>query len=232
MITDSFEVAYILHRRTYRESSLLIDFFSMKSGRFTAIARGAQRPKSPLRACLQLFQPLMISYYGHGEIVTLKQAEIQETFPPIAPHRLAWGFYINELLFRLIERYETYPLIFEEYDQLIKKMAHHMIEEIDLRYFEKKLLDELGYGLQLTHDIEQNTLIKADNYYQFNLQQGPSKTALFKENSNTFLGQYLLDLHYQTIGSDDSLLAAKRLLRMAIQQLLDKRPLKSRELII
>ncbi|MEE3169526.1 MAG: DNA repair protein RecO, partial [Pseudomonadota bacterium] len=73
----SQEPAYVLHRRPWRETSLLVDVFTLNHGRMTVIARGASSAKSPLKAQLQPFQPLMLDWTGRGDLKTLTQVDVR-----------------------------------------------------------------------------------------------------------------------------------------------------------
>ena len=86
------ERAFVLHRREYSESSLLVDFFTEHHGRLTLLAKGARRGKSPLKAVLQPFTPLLLRWAGKGELKTLTKAEAISMTLPMAPMALYSGF--------------------------------------------------------------------------------------------------------------------------------------------
>src|SRR5258706_14611703 len=92
---------YVLHSYPYRESSLILQVWTEKHGRLGMVAKGARRPKSPSRAVLVAFQPLSLSWFGRGELRTLKSAEPAVRAPPLHGHSLLQPFYLNELLFKL-----------------------------------------------------------------------------------------------------------------------------------
>ena len=137
--------AFILHRRPYRNTSLLLEAFSQEQGRLGLVARGVVAPKSRLKGLLQPFTPLLLSWTGVGELATLTTAE--ETALPIAlpPNRGLAGLYVNELLVRLLPRLDPLPSLFVAYETLLAELATAPGEEPPLRRFEKRLLEELGY---------------------------------------------------------------------------------------
>ena len=227
----ALQPAFILHRRAYRDTSLLIEFFTLNNGRISTIAKGAKRSKSSLRSSLQSFQPLLITCRGKRELQTLTQVELQSPFANIHGGYLAWAFYTNELLFRLLERQEPYPQLFNHYTQLLRNLAENTITEQSLRLFECDLLTELGYGLQLHHDTNHQAL-DANSYYLVIPQQAPQRTNAALVNKRIYRGSSLLALRARNLTQQPALADAKRLLRDALQHLLGDKPLKSRELLI
>ena len=103
------EPAYVLHRRPWRETSLMVDLFALNHGRMTVIARGANSAKSPLKAQLQPFQPLVVDWAGRGDLKTLTQVDVR-TGPTITRTvSLYSGLYLNELLQRVLPAADPHP---------------------------------------------------------------------------------------------------------------------------
>lgn len=227
----TLQPAFVLHRRPYRDTSLLIEFFTLNNGRINTIAKGAKRSKSPLRSSLQSFQPLLIACRGKRELQTLTQVELQSPFANINGTYLAWAFYTNELLFRLLAKQDPYPKLFNHYTQLLRNLAENIVTEKHLRLFEYDLLTELGYGLQLHHDTNQQAL-DMHSYYHVIPQQSPQKTNITATNAQIYPGSSLLALQSRKLTQQHVLADIKRLLRQALQNLLGDKPLKSRELLI
>ena len=145
---------YILHQYAYRDSSRIIEAFTAEHGRLTLFARGASAAKSSLRGLLQPFQRLLFSWSGRGEACTLVAAEIDGVHTMLGKDRLMSGFYLNELLLKLMERWDPHPDVFFSYASCIEALCAGAGEEAALRRFEKRLLNDLGYGLQLTRTEE------------------------------------------------------------------------------
>lgn len=145
----TLEKAFVLHTRPYRDTSLLVDFFTLDAGRVTAVARGARGPKSRLKGLLQPFVPLLINWYGKTELVTLGGADANGASITLNGDVLISGMYLNELLMRLLTRFDPLPHLFEQYNRTIIALSQKQLPELCLRLFELNLLNELGYGLRL-----------------------------------------------------------------------------------
>lgn len=232
--TDSLHPAFVLHTRPYRDSSLLIELFTKDSGRLTAIAKGGRRPASPLKNALQLFQPVFVAWVGKHELVTLTHAEMAEFLPMLTGERCWCGMYLNELLMYLIERHDPYPQLFQLYYQTMIALMENKSVERALRYFEKSLLAEIGYGLELRYDLGGHP-IEDDSFYQFVGEKG---AFLFQKivtgspvrHENCYQGKNLLALYKDDLNDEASLKTAKYVLRQALTPLLGHRTLKSREM--
>ncbi len=221
--------AYVLHQYAYRDTSRIVEVFCCDQGRLTLFARGAGGPKSTLRGVLRPFQRMLVSWSGKGEACQLVAAEIDGPVTTLAAHRLMSGFYLNELLLRLTQRCDPNPEIFRCYASCVEALCAGDEEEPTLRRFEKDLLNELGYGLELAR-TEEGTPVAADRYYRFAAQSCPQLCVA--EAPGAVYGRSLADLKTGSFGDARSLRDAKRVLRAAIDACLDGRPLKSREVAL
>jgi len=225
--------AYVLHHRAFRDTSQTLDIITPDYGRLTLMSRGSRSIKSRLKSILQPFRPLLIGWTGKGEMPTLTQveAQISKTFL-LSGKSLPSAFYINELLIKLMHKHDVNESIFQLYASVLQLLAEqHEVEPI-LRLFEKKLLEALGFGLNLNIDTQTNEPILAEIEYAYYLEHGPVKLTLV--NDENFLlklsGKSLLDLERNTLDSVQSLKDAKRLMRMVLNYYLEGKPIKSREL--
>jgi DNA repair protein RecO (recombination protein O) len=221
--------AYVLHQYAYRDTSRIVEVFTSEHGRLTLFARGANGPKSMLKGVLRPFQRLLVSWSGSSEACQLVTAETDGLMTHLAPERLMSGFYLNELLLKLTERRDPHPEIFFSYASCVQALCAGEVEEPTLRRFEKRLLNELGYGLELAR-TDDGALVEQNKYYRFALQSGPQPCVA--EAPGAVYGQSLADLEAERFGDARSLRDAKRLLRSAIDACLDGRPLKSREVML
>ena len=221
--------AYVLHQYAYRDTSRIVEAFSAEHGRLSLFARGAASPKSPLRAVLRPFQRLLVSWSGRSEACQLVTAEIDGIATSLPSGRLMSGFYLNELLLKLTVRADPHPDIFTAYAEAIRALSHGEDEESALRRFEKRLLDDLGYGLELARTAEGEP-IDAARYYRFKAESGPQ--ACVAEAPGAVYGRSLADLEAEEFADPRSLRDAKRMLRAAIDVCLEGKPLKSRELLV
>lgn len=223
----ALEPAFLLHRRPYRNTSLLLEAFTREHGRVGLVARGAQR--SRLRSLLQPFAPLLLSWSGRGELATLSGAEEAGPHLPPPPGRLLSAWYINELLLRLLARSDPHPGLFEPYRQVLAALAGGADEQRSLRVFEKRLLAELGYGLLLDADALTGAPIDPGAEYRYLPERGPVRREA-GQGGVAVSGRALLALGREQWDAPELLAEAKRVTRAAIDAQLDGRPLKTREL--
>jgi len=242
--SSDFQHAYILHTRPYRETSLLVDLLTEQDGRVSAVARGAKRKKSLSKATFQPFVLLAINWFGSSELVTLKQTEVIDSSIRLTGKALLSAFYINELLCKLLHRFDAAQAVFSAYQQVIHQLANlenDSATEAVLRYFEKALLDALGYGLHLT-ELPDGAKVLADQYYFYGLdgyfsvygghcpQTGESSSLSL--GPRVFKGSELLGIAQDAFYDKPILQAAKRLMRFAFALLLGEKSLNSRELFV
>ena len=143
-ITD--EPAYVLHRYDWSESSLILEVFTRTYGRVALIARGAKKPSSNFRPILLPLQPLHVAFGGDAEIRTLKSAEWQGGHVMPTGDALLSGYYLNELLMRLLARDDPHPVLFDAYAATVQLLANQRIDtlQVALRAFELRLLRDIG----------------------------------------------------------------------------------------
>ncbi|MDP9084160.1 MAG: DNA repair protein RecO [Pseudomonadota bacterium] len=221
--------AYVLHQYAYRDTSRIVEIFTGDYGRMTLFARGANGPKSTLRGVLRPFQQLLVSWAGRGEACQLVTAEYDGPVTNLPKQCIMSGFYLNELLLKLTQRCDPHPEIFFSYASCVQALCEGEGEEPALRRFEKRLLNDLGYGLELAQTNEGLPVNPAE-YYRFALQSGPQPCGA--EAPGAVHGQSLADLQAESFGDPRSLRDAKRLLRAALDVCLDGRALKSREVML
>ena len=222
------EPAYILHQRPYRETSLLLDVFTCNHGRIGLVARGAKRQKTGQAVLLQPFRPLSLDYSIRGELGNLHQVEAAGTVAQMTGDSMLAGFYINELVVRLLHRDDPHTELFAAYETVLRKL--HEDQQQALRYFEMDLLEAIGFGPVLDHDVISGEPLVADNMYQYVSERGPSAVESVPGEHVSVHGQTLLELANRSLGSATSLKEAKYLLRQEISCHLGGRPLASREL--
>jgi DNA repair protein RecO (recombination protein O) len=227
--------AYVLHQYPYRDTSRIVEAFTREHGRLTLFARGAAGPKSVLRPVLRPFQRLLVSWTGRSEACQLVTAEIEGSALQFPAEYLMSGFYLNELLLKLTMRCDPHPEIFDAYAQAVQAFCGREGEapdresgEANLRRFEKRLLLELGYGLELAR-TDDGRPIEPDRYYRFQPERGAHLCVA--EAPGAVYGRSLADLEADEFGDARSLRDAKRVLRAAIDACLDGRALKSREVM-
>ncbi|MDH3589613.1 MAG: DNA repair protein RecO [Gammaproteobacteria bacterium] len=223
----NLQPAFLLHQSPYRDSSRLLDVFSRDHGRIGLVARGARRPKARLRAVLQPFQPLLLSWSARTDLGTLTGAEIVLGMPQLPSNRIYSAYYMNELLLRLTRRHVAHPGLFDHYADALRDLGGECTESRALRLFEKRLLDELGYGLDLRHTVD-GAAVREDGNYEYRLEQGVIQADPMHGAAQVYCGRSLLALASETLEEDLAVRDARRLLSAALDQHLGPRPLEVR----
>lgn len=223
------QAAFVLHCHAYRETSLIVEAFSRDFGRVALLARGARRPRSALRGLLMGFQPLELAWAGKGEVLTLMKAEWQGGIPLLAGQSLYCAYYLNELLLKLLPREDAHPALFDGYRRMLESLGASagQVDEADLRLFEKLLLQELGYGLNLSHDRDGEP-IEAGLHYHYRIEEGAVR--LPAAGRESVLGKTLLDLDSGTLGDARSRQEAKQLMRLLLSHYLSGAELETRKI--
>ncbi len=222
--------AFVIHQRPFRETSLLLDVFSSRQGRVGIVAKGAHRPRSAWRGVLQPFQSVLLAFAGRGEIYTLTHAERAGFTPPLPGARILSGFYVNELLTRLLARGDPHPRLYEAYVEVLTGLAGPIGDEPILRIFEKRLLAEIGYGLVLDRDSDSGAAIEGDRDYYYQYDKGPWRTPPADVATARISGAALLALSREAFCGGEQLRETKALMRFVLGAYLGGRPLASREL--
>ncbi len=230
MIRSTLQPAYVLHQRVYRETSLLLEIFSLEHGRLGLVARGARRGKSGWRALLQPFRPLLLSWSGRGELYSLVGAEPAEPAPQLQGRALLSGFYLNELLMRLLHRNDPHPELYGAYGAALISLGDTSQTEQVLRIFEKRLLQAIGYGLILDTDVATGAPVSPGRRYVYLVEHGPSSEAPAGQAGVLLDGETLVALEREILDSPEVLVQAKALMRYVLAAYLGDKPLASREL--
>ncbi|TAM09442.1 MAG: DNA repair protein RecO [Nevskiaceae bacterium] len=216
----TLEPAWLLARRPYRETSALLELLTAEHGRVGLVARGASGARSKLRGMLQMFQPLLVSWTASGDLGTLTGVESAGRGMELAGERVFFGWYVNELLLRLLERHAPQPEVHAAYGTVVAALAGEGAETA-LRRFEVTLLEALGYGLPLEGVFDPSAR------YRWDPEQGVQPGGGGREVS----GAALLALRSGQFEAPDTRREVQALLRTAIDRRLDGRELKARRLL-
>lgn len=224
------EPAYVLHRRPWRETSLMVDIFTLNSGRMSVIARGANTAKSPLKAQLQPFQPLMLDWTGRGDLKTLTQTDIRPGPELKRTLSLYSGLYVNELLQRTLPMADPNPRLFAAYIDLLNELADVQDVEPVLRRFEKAFAGELGYSFDWDITTDTGEQVADEELYCYDPEQGIVAQASDRVRLRDLSGSTLNALAAGDLTTPDCRRTAKRVTRVLVDYLLQGRPLNSRRL--
>ena len=226
----NLQPAYVLHSRAYRDTSALLEIFALDYGRVSLVARGVKGTKARYKGLLQPFVPLLMSWQGKGELMTLRMAEPHGIAHNLMGNTLLCGLYLNELLVKLLHRYDAHPELFLSYQQTLIALQEKDQQQIVLRLFEKNLLTELGYALQLEYEAITHQPIDVERFYFFNPTQGLLPCLNPNQQPNVFQGENLLAIHNNNFAHSAYMRDAKRLIRIALNHLLEGKTIRSREL--
>ena len=226
------EPGFILHTIPYRETSLLVDIFTLNHGRLRCVAKGFRKPnKKGIAKTLFPYSEHHFQWQGRGELKTLTQADPIQAPVFLKQESLFVGLYINELLYKLLHQNDPHQSLYEFYSQLMTQLPTSEILQPVLRRFEMLLLEELGYGLVLDAEAETGQAVSAESLYYYIPDQGlkliQDQTA---DNLHAFSGADIMALCQGQLEQQSVLRAAKKLTRQVIDFYLDGKELNSREL--
>lgn len=219
---------YVLHNYPFKETSLVVELFSREFGRIATVAKGARRPRSAMRGMLQSFQSLTATWSGKNELKTLHSLDWHAGLLLLQGEALMCGFYLNELLLRLLPREDAHTTLFEYYAQTLKILANSQAYATTLRRFELKLLQELGYAVPLVLD-EQDQPILAQKSYSYFAERGACKLS---HQGVQVVGKTLLDMAVDDYTDVQTQSQSKQLMRVLLAHHLGDQPLHTRQLLI
>ena len=224
------EPAYLLHTHPYRETSLIAEVYSRHAGRVALMARGARRPRAALRGVLLAFQPLLLGWSGKAELKTLHRAEWQGGYMPLRGMSLICGFYLNELMLKLLPREDAHEQLFDAYADALRRLNAETDHAAVLRRFERILLQELGYGLVLDREAGSGAAIRADALYRYLPERGPVPAAEARSGVE-LQGRTLIDMASDNYADPRTLQQGKSLMRALINHCLGDQTLHTRQLL-
>jgi DNA repair protein RecO (recombination protein O) len=230
------EPAFVLHTYPYRETSVIVEALTAGYGRVAMVARGAKRPRSELRGILQGFQPLLLSWSGQAELKTLIRAEWRGGLPLVGGSALLCGFYLNELLLKLLPREDPHPRLFAAYEAALTELAAGGEQAPLLRRFEVQLLAELGYALPLVREADTDEPVDPAARYHYAFDRGPRRVgSRAPPGAGPALplvrGATLLALADGRYADAETAGEAKRLMREVLDHYLEQRGVESRRVV-
>lgn len=227
----SCQPGFVLHSYPYKETSLVIDFFSRDYGRIGLIAKGAKRPHSALRGVLQTFQPLSVSWSGKSELRTMVAAEWVGGLLPLEKSALLCGFYLNELLIKLVARDDTHTKLFDHYVSTLNQLAHGELASTVLRRFEHALLKEVGVAADFSFCTSTKNKVLADQYYVVDPLSGV-RIASAREHLPQVLGSVLLAVEAGDYTNSETQAQSKFVMRALLSHHLGGVKLNTRQILV
>ncbi|WP_032096318.1 MULTISPECIES: DNA repair protein RecO [unclassified Alteromonas] len=228
-MNNEWLTAYVLHRRPYRETSYIVDFFTLEEGRVSAVAKGVKNSKSDKKSLLQPFQALRLQLSGKSELKNLRHVESTAPSIILPGTTLFCAMYVNELCNRIMPIGLASDLVFEAYQDALASLSEQGDVEITLRQFEFAILDEMGLLPDFTLDVEYELPVEVSRQYNFQAEAGFVVIPEDALHLKGFPGEALLDLA-QGEFTPLSKRVAKVLCRDLLRPLIGDKPLKSREL--
>lgn len=225
---------YVLHTYPFKETSLVVELFSREFGRVATTAKGARRPRSAMRGMLQAFQPMLATWSGKLELKTLHGLEWNGCLLLLQGEALMCGFYLNELLLRLLPREDPHEALFAYYAETLKALASTQHLATTLRRFELKFLQELGYAIPLQLDAN-NAPIVMQQAYRYEAEHGayPIRGTMNRyENGVQLSGKTLIDMLNDDYSDEQTQQQSKQLMRYLLAHYLGDKPLHTRQLLI
>ncbi|MGA9572862.1 MAG: DNA repair protein RecO [Lysobacterales bacterium] len=218
------EPAYVLHSRSFRETSLIVEAFTREHGRVAVVARGAKSSRSRWRNVLQPFRPLLLGWIQKSDLGTLTDVDQVASPPALQGQALYCGLYLNELLMRLLHRGDPHAEVFERYRHVLSELASEASPQPVLRIFEKHLLEATGYAMLLDREYGDGAVIQAHCWYDYQPQRGPVLAS--GPGNGRVSGSSLLALHSEELQTGN-LSELRVLMRKVIGYHLGDKPLAS-----
>ena len=229
----NLESAFVIHTRAFKETSLLVDLFTKNLGRINVVAKGARKPKSPLRSVLTPASMFAVSFSGKTELKNLNACEVLNHYSLSAPVSFNSIVYVNELLIKATEKEDPHEEIFNQYQLLCEGLSDkvHSVEiEVLLRSFELVLLKELGYGIDLSFESISGNKIEVNDKYRFDPSLGFTKLQADSIKSNgVFLGKDILNFSRGDLTEEDTRVTSKKIMRLALEYHLGNKSLNIRK---
>jgi len=223
---------YILHHRPYRDTSRILEVLVRDYGRLTLFARGVRGPKPRFGGVLQPFELLLLSFHLGREAGQLTGAESAQGASSLPSGSLMAAFYLNELLLKLTTRYDPMVEVFEAYRQALDGLRAGGRIEPALRVFEKRLLEAVGYGVDLTSEARTGKAIEAEEFYRFRASEGlvPARGG----DADAVAGSSILALAREELGEEPGPEArvlddARKVLKAALAERLEGKELATRK---
>ena len=225
--TSALQPCFILHTRKYRDTSSLVEVFSREAGRYTLVARGARSKNNRYGNCLQLFVPLLIASVGQGELKTARNMENDGAPYHLYGPNLIIGMYVNELLYRLLGKFDPFTALYDRYETLLNALQSESFDTSMLRDFELSLLSDLGYGISFDIEAETGDPITRDQRYHFVVEDGFHYLPGNDASVRVIEGEHILNIADGKLDATADQIA-KWVVRQSVNQLLGGRILNSR----
>ena len=223
---------FVLHSYPYSESSVIIETFTRAHGRVPLLAKGAKRPGSPLRGSLLQFQRVGFSWSGKGDLRNLVRSEWLGGIPVLSAKALLCGFYLNELILKLLERDDPHERLFDHYATALTGLASGQREGDVLRTFEIELLREIGYAVNLGVVAASGAEVDPTARYTYDVESGLRRMQPGEVAERELSGTAALAIEKRDFTNPQVASQAKHLMRSLIDHHLNGRRIATRQIFI
>ena len=225
MSQSNSDECFLLHQRSYGETSIIVEAFTKNHGKMSLIAKGAKKPKSKFFGYLAPFHKLSITYSGRSELKTLTSIDRDLSSQENTMTKTSYSLlYINELLIKLLPKDATQQDLFLLYEKFLADVRAKKDLELTLRHFELDLLDMLGYGFDYDIDIDRNEPIDLNLNYSFVSEKG-----FRRSNNSDFSGKDISNIKNRNLDAVPKKYL-KEITTKAINYCMDGKDLASREI--
>ena len=226
MSPNRWEECFLLHQRSYGETSIIAEVFTRNLGKMSIIARGAKKPKSKFFGYLVPFSRLKITFSGRSELKTLTNIDRDLSLTNTYLSRKSYSLlYINELMIKLLPKDAEHKPLFDLYSKFIQDSVNEEKMDYLLRNFELDLLEMLGYGINFHADINNEEEIKLNKNYIFVAESG----FMASDNAKDFSGEDIIKIRERNF-EDISTKKLKQLTQATIMFCLEGKDLNSRQI--
>ena len=226
MSPNAWEECFLLHQRSYGETSIIAEVFTRNLGKMSIIARGAKKPKSKFFGYLVPFSRLKITFSGRSELKTLTNIDRDLSLTNTYLSRKSYSLlYINELMIKLLPKDAEHKPLFDLYSKFIQDSVNEEKMDYLLRNFELDLLEMLGYGINFHADINNEEEIKLNKNYIFVAESG----FMASDNAKDFSGEDIIKIRERNF-EDISTKKLKQLTQATIMFCLEGKDLNSRQI--
>ena len=215
MSPNRWEECFLLHQRSYGETSIIAEVFTRNLGKMSIIARGAKKPKSKFFGYLVPFSRLKITFSGRSELKTLTNIDRDLSLTNTYLSRKSYSLlYINELMIKLLPKDAEHKPLFDLYSKFIQDSVNEEKMDYLLRNFELDLLEMLGYGINFHADI--NIFVAESGF-------------MVSDNAKDFSGEDIIKIRERNF-ADISTKKLKQLTQATIMFCLEGKDLNSRQI--
>lgn len=231
-LESELKSAFVLHSRPYRNTSAIVKFFSHEYGALSGVVRSVKGKSAKNAAVIQPFLPLHIAWRGRTDLKSITTIEEAGKVTLLQGEHLLSAFYLNELMYRLLQEGEPLVLLFGSYCEALYQLEQGCEIEPILRKFEKHLLEQLGYGVSYSEDAQSGNTLEENARYEF-----VSEVGFVRFNGDeqapgrwVFPGEHILAMGLDDYSQPQTRRTAKRIMRQSLAVHLGDKPLNSRNL--